>query len=149
MFNGVVLSFYQHWISWNSTLTVSPVALYRPRQLPESVWLSGQLFSGGLCHWHVLQVWLILVSILFTLDFVLISFLSSFVFYHHGSGMFGERLPLRYYLTAGMLLSGLFTSLFGLGFYWNIHALWYYCVMQVRFRQHFHTRYLTVGRVVA
>uniref|UniRef100_A0A8B9J8G6 Glucose-6-phosphate exchanger SLC37A2 n=1 Tax=Astyanax mexicanus TaxID=7994 RepID=A0A8B9J8G6_ASTMX len=46
------------------------------------------------------------------------------------SGMFGERLPLRYYLTSGMLLSGLFTSLFGLGFYWNIHSLWYYCLMQ-------------------
>ncbi|XP_062845011.1 glucose-6-phosphate exchanger SLC37A2 [Trichomycterus rosablanca] len=46
------------------------------------------------------------------------------------SGMFGERLPLRYYLTSGMLLSCLFTSLFGLGFYWNIHSLWYYCIMQ-------------------
>uniref|UniRef100_A0A4W4EED2 Glucose-6-phosphate exchanger SLC37A2 n=1 Tax=Electrophorus electricus TaxID=8005 RepID=A0A4W4EED2_ELEEL len=46
------------------------------------------------------------------------------------SGMFGERLPLRYYLTAGMLSSGLFTALFGLGFYWNIHSLWYYCFMQ-------------------
>ncbi|KAM9332125.1 glucose-6-phosphate exchanger SLC37A2 [Pholidichthys leucotaenia] len=47
------------------------------------------------------------------------------------SGIFGERLPLRYYLSAGMLMSGLFTSLFGLGFYWNIHALWYYAFVQV------------------
>uniref|UniRef100_A0A3Q3JIR4 Glucose-6-phosphate exchanger SLC37A2 n=1 Tax=Monopterus albus TaxID=43700 RepID=A0A3Q3JIR4_MONAL len=47
------------------------------------------------------------------------------------SGIFGERLPLRYYLTAGMLMSGLFTSLFGLGFYWNIHSLWYYAFIQV------------------
>uniref|UniRef100_A0AAR2L0Y4 Glucose-6-phosphate exchanger SLC37A2 n=1 Tax=Pygocentrus nattereri TaxID=42514 RepID=A0AAR2L0Y4_PYGNA len=46
------------------------------------------------------------------------------------SGMFGERLPLRYYLAVGMLSSGLFTSLFGLGFYWNIHSLWYYCLVQ-------------------
>ncbi|XP_051552096.1 glucose-6-phosphate exchanger SLC37A2 isoform X1 [Myxocyprinus asiaticus] len=46
------------------------------------------------------------------------------------SGMFGERLPLRYYLSTGMLLSGLFTVLFGLGFYWNIHSLWYYCLIQ-------------------
>ncbi|EHH56885.1 glucose-6-phosphate exchanger SLC37A2 isoform X1 [Macaca nemestrina] len=47
------------------------------------------------------------------------------------SGVFGERLPLRYYLSAGMLLSGLFTSLFGLGYFWNIHELWYFVVIQV------------------
>ncbi|XP_013881720.1 glucose-6-phosphate exchanger SLC37A2 [Austrofundulus limnaeus] len=47
------------------------------------------------------------------------------------SGIFGERLPLRYYLSFGMLMSGLFTSLFGLGFYWNIHSLWYYAFFQV------------------
>uniref|UniRef100_A0A672ZDI2 Glucose-6-phosphate exchanger SLC37A2 n=1 Tax=Sphaeramia orbicularis TaxID=375764 RepID=A0A672ZDI2_9TELE len=47
------------------------------------------------------------------------------------SGIFGERLPLRYYLSAGMLLSGLFTALFGLGFYWNIHSLGYYGFIQV------------------
>uniref|UniRef100_A0A3B3Z783 Glucose-6-phosphate exchanger SLC37A2 n=1 Tax=Periophthalmus magnuspinnatus TaxID=409849 RepID=A0A3B3Z783_9GOBI len=47
------------------------------------------------------------------------------------SGIFGERLPLRLYLTVGMLLSGLFTALFGLGFYWNIHSLTYYAFIQV------------------
>ncbi|EPY88767.1 hypothetical protein CB1_000154012 [Camelus ferus] len=47
------------------------------------------------------------------------------------SGIFGERLPLRYYLSAGMLLSGLFTSLFGLGYFWNIHVLWYFVLIQV------------------
>uniref|UniRef100_A0A8C2A0N3 Glucose-6-phosphate exchanger SLC37A2 n=1 Tax=Cyprinus carpio TaxID=7962 RepID=A0A8C2A0N3_CYPCA len=47
-----------------------------------------------------------------------------------GDGMFGERLPLRYYLSSGMILSGLFTVLFGLGFYWQIHSLWYYCLVQ-------------------
>uniref|UniRef100_A0A673ILQ1 Glucose-6-phosphate exchanger SLC37A2 n=1 Tax=Sinocyclocheilus rhinocerous TaxID=307959 RepID=A0A673ILQ1_9TELE len=46
------------------------------------------------------------------------------------NGMFGERLPLRYYLSSGMILSGLFTVLFGLGFYWQIHSLWYYCLVQ-------------------
>lgn len=48
------------------------------------------------------------------------------------SGIFGERLPLRYYLSTGMLLSGLFTSLFGLGYFWNIHVLWYFVLIQVR-----------------
>lgn len=45
--------------------------------------------------------------------------------------MFGERLPLRYYLSVGMLSSGLFTALFGLGFYWKIHSLGYYAFIQV------------------
>lgn len=47
------------------------------------------------------------------------------------SGIFGERLPLRYYLSFGMLMSGLFTCLFGLGFYLNIHSLGYYAFIQV------------------
>uniref|UniRef100_A0A663LTC5 Glucose-6-phosphate exchanger SLC37A2 n=1 Tax=Athene cunicularia TaxID=194338 RepID=A0A663LTC5_ATHCN len=47
------------------------------------------------------------------------------------SGIFGERLPLRYYLSGGMVLSGLFTALFGLGYFWDIHVLWYFIVMQV------------------
>lgn len=54
----------------------------------------------------------------------------SILFSH--SGIFGERLPLRYYLSGGMLLSGLFTALFGLGYYWNIHQLWYFVFVQVK-----------------
>ncbi|KFW11153.1 Sugar phosphate exchanger 2, partial [Fulmarus glacialis] len=46
------------------------------------------------------------------------------------SGIFGERLPLRYYLSGGMVLSGIFTALFGLGYFWNIHVLWYFIVVQ-------------------
>uniref|UniRef100_A0A8C6YNW9 Glucose-6-phosphate exchanger SLC37A2 n=1 Tax=Nothoprocta perdicaria TaxID=30464 RepID=A0A8C6YNW9_NOTPE len=49
------------------------------------------------------------------------------------SGIFGERLPLRYYLSSGMLLSGLFTALFGLGYFWNIHVLWYFIIIQSAF----------------
>ncbi|NXV53022.1 G6PT3 protein, partial [Uria aalge] len=47
------------------------------------------------------------------------------------SGIFGERLPLRYYLAGGMVLSGLFTALFGLGYFWDIHVLWYFIIVQV------------------
>ncbi|XP_074528367.1 glucose-6-phosphate exchanger SLC37A2-like [Halichoeres trimaculatus] len=47
------------------------------------------------------------------------------------SGILAERLPLRYYLTVGMLMSGLFTCLFGLGFYLNIHSLGYYASVEV------------------
>ncbi|XP_053187354.1 glucose-6-phosphate exchanger SLC37A2 isoform X2 [Scomber japonicus] len=59
------------------------------------------------------------------------SFLVAYAIGMFFSGIFGERLPLRYYLSFGMLMSGLFTCLFGLGFYWNIHSLWYYAVIQV------------------
>ncbi|XP_064124968.1 glucose-6-phosphate exchanger SLC37A2 [Loxodonta africana] len=47
------------------------------------------------------------------------------------SGIFGERLPIRYYLSAGMLLSGLFTAFFGMGYFWNIHMLWYFVLIQI------------------
>ncbi|CAJ0963702.1 unnamed protein product [Ranitomeya imitator] len=47
------------------------------------------------------------------------------------SGMIGERLPLRYFLSSGMVASGFFTVLFGLGYFYNIHNLTYYIVIQV------------------
>ena len=56
------------------------------------------------------------------------------VFTGHVSGCSGhiaERVDLRYYLTFGMLMSGLFTALFGFGRYWNIHHIGYYIAIQV------------------
>lgn len=47
------------------------------------------------------------------------------------SGIIGERLPIRYYLTGGMFASGLFTAMFGFGYFYNIHSLWFYIVAQV------------------
>lgn len=61
------------------------------------------------------------------------------LFFVFCSGIFGERLPLRYYLSFGMLTSGLFTCLFGLGFYWKIHSLAYYAFIQVLMQQHVNT----------
>uniref|UniRef100_A0A8C5T2I9 Solute carrier family 37 member 1 n=1 Tax=Malurus cyaneus samueli TaxID=2593467 RepID=A0A8C5T2I9_9PASS len=46
-------------------------------------------------------------------------------------GLIGERLPIRYYLTGGMLASGLFTAMFGLGYFYNVHNLWFYIIAQV------------------
>lgn len=54
------------------------------------------------------------------------------------SGIFGERLPLRYYLSFGMLTSGLFTCLFGLGYYWEIHSLLFYAFIQVEMQHSKH-----------
>uniref|UniRef100_A0A3P9KNH0 Glucose-6-phosphate exchanger SLC37A2 n=2 Tax=Oryzias latipes TaxID=8090 RepID=A0A3P9KNH0_ORYLA len=59
------------------------------------------------------------------------SFLVAYAIGMFISGIFGERLPLRYYLSFGMVTSGFFTCLFGLGFYWNIHSLGYYAFVQV------------------
>ncbi|GFY52478.1 glucose-6-phosphate exchanger SLC37A2 [Trichonephila inaurata madagascariensis] len=47
------------------------------------------------------------------------------------SGMAAERIDLRYYLSIGMILSGLFTYLFGLAFYLNIHSLSFFIIVQI------------------
>ncbi|XP_077985488.1 glucose-6-phosphate exchanger SLC37A2-like [Glandiceps talaboti] len=47
------------------------------------------------------------------------------------SGHIGERVNLRYFLTFGMIMSGLFTILFGMGYFWNVHTLPYYIVVQI------------------
>ncbi|KAL8190468.1 UNVERIFIED_CONTAM: hypothetical protein K2H54_054629 [Gekko kuhli] len=46
-------------------------------------------------------------------------------------GIIGERLPIRYYLTGGMFASGFFTAMFGLGYFYNIHNLWFYIAAQI------------------
>ncbi|KAJ6667662.1 hypothetical protein lerEdw1_016783 [Lerista edwardsae] len=47
------------------------------------------------------------------------------------SGIIGERLPIRYYLTGGMFASGLFTAMFGFGYFYNIHSLSFYIIAQI------------------
>uniref|UniRef100_A0AAQ5YJQ5 Major facilitator superfamily (MFS) profile domain-containing protein n=1 Tax=Amphiprion ocellaris TaxID=80972 RepID=A0AAQ5YJQ5_AMPOC len=59
------------------------------------------------------------------------SFLCAYAVGMYLSGIIGERLPIRLYLTVGMLTSGLFTCLFGLGYFYNIHSLGFYIFVQV------------------
>ncbi|XP_034042718.1 glucose-6-phosphate exchanger SLC37A1 [Thalassophryne amazonica] len=59
------------------------------------------------------------------------SFLCAYAIGMYLSGIIGERLPIRFYLTVGMLASGLFTCLFGLGYIYNIHSLGFYIFVQV------------------
>lgn len=47
------------------------------------------------------------------------------------SGYIGERMPLRYFLGFGMILCGLCTTLFGMGYFWDIHNLGFFIVAQV------------------
>ncbi|KAF6121762.1 solute carrier family 37 member 1 [Phyllostomus discolor] len=59
------------------------------------------------------------------------SFLCAYAVGMYLSGIIGERLPIRYYLTFGMLASGTFTALFGLGYFYNIHSFSFYVVTQI------------------
>uniref|UniRef100_A0AAX7TKB6 Major facilitator superfamily (MFS) profile domain-containing protein n=1 Tax=Astatotilapia calliptera TaxID=8154 RepID=A0AAX7TKB6_ASTCA len=59
------------------------------------------------------------------------SFLCAYAIGMYLSGIIGERLPIRLYLTVGMLASGVFTCLFGLGYIYNIHNLSFYIFVQV------------------
>lgn len=59
------------------------------------------------------------------------AFLCAYAIGMYLSGIIGERLPIRYYLTFGMLASGAFTALFGLGYFYNIHNFGFYVVIQI------------------
>ncbi|GCC17418.1 hypothetical protein chiPu_0017547 [Chiloscyllium punctatum] len=59
------------------------------------------------------------------------SFLCAYAVGMYASGIIGERLSIRLYLTFGMLSSGVFTALFGLGYFYNIHNLQYYILIQI------------------
>ncbi|XP_076928693.1 putative glycerol-3-phosphate transporter 1 [Bidens hawaiensis] len=47
------------------------------------------------------------------------------------SGHIGDRMNLRIFLTIGMVGTGLFTSLFGVGYWANIHVFYYYLMVQM------------------
>ncbi|XP_076687360.1 major facilitator superfamily transporter 16 isoform X2 [Andrena cerasifolii] len=47
------------------------------------------------------------------------------------SGFIAERVNLRYFLTFGMLASGISCYLFGIARPYNIHSLWYFVLVQV------------------
>lgn len=47
------------------------------------------------------------------------------------SGHIGDRMNLRVFLTIGMIGTGLFTSLFGVGYWANIHSFYYYLFVQM------------------
>jgi len=47
------------------------------------------------------------------------------------SGFVAEHMDLRHFLTVGMLLSGLMSVFFGLGYFWNLHSFAYFVTIQV------------------
>ena len=59
------------------------------------------------------------------------TYLLSYAIFMFVSGMIADRLDLRYFLSGGMICSGIITMIFGLSKYWNIHSLIYYDAIQV------------------
>ncbi|XP_046743102.1 glucose-6-phosphate exchanger SLC37A2 isoform X2 [Diprion similis] len=59
---------------------------------------------------------------------------SSFLFAYAGamflSGFVAERVNLRYYLSLGMIFSGICCYLFGIARPYEIHSLWYFILVQ-------------------
>lgn len=60
---------------------------------------------------------------------------SCYLFAYAGfmflAGYMAERIHLRYFLSFGMIFSGIFTYLFGLAYYYNIHNLYYFIILQI------------------
>ncbi|KAG7035606.1 putative glycerol-3-phosphate transporter 1, partial [Cucurbita argyrosperma subsp. argyrosperma] len=60
-----------------------------------------------------------------------LAFLGVYAGGMYFSGHLGDRMDLRIFLTLGMLGTGLFTTLFGLGYWANIHVFSYYLIVQM------------------
>ena len=60
-----------------------------------------------------------------------VAFLSFYALGMYFSGHFGDRCNLRIFLTVGMLGTALFTSLFGVAYWANIHNFYYFLVVQM------------------
>ncbi|KAM0935608.1 putative ABC-type glycerol 3-phosphate transporter [Dioscorea sansibarensis] len=60
-----------------------------------------------------------------------LAFLSVYSVGMYFAGHLGDRLNLRILLTVGMVGTGLFTSLFGFGYWLNIHSFFFYLVAQL------------------
>ncbi|MCD7465590.1 hypothetical protein HAX54_001597 [Datura stramonium] len=60
-----------------------------------------------------------------------VAFLACYSIGMYVAGHLGDSLDLRLFLTTGMIGSGIFVGLFGMGYFWNIHAFWFYLLMQM------------------
>ncbi|KAF3632889.1 putative glycerol-3-phosphate transporter 4 [Capsicum annuum] len=60
-----------------------------------------------------------------------VSFLFVYAMGMYFSGHVGDRMDLRIFLTIGMVGTGLFTALFGVGYWANLHFFYYYLIVQM------------------
>ncbi|XP_017087309.2 glucose-6-phosphate exchanger SLC37A2 [Drosophila bipectinata] len=59
------------------------------------------------------------------------AFLFTYAIAMFGSGFVAERVSLRYFLSMGMILTGVFTYMFGVASTSNVHSLWYFIAAQI------------------
>ncbi|KAK6248292.1 hypothetical protein QUC31_019857 [Theobroma cacao] len=60
-----------------------------------------------------------------------LAFLSSYAIGMYFAGHVGDRIDLRLFLVFGMMGSGLFTIIFGFGYWFDVHLLAYFMGVQV------------------
>ncbi|XP_004301733.1 PREDICTED: putative glycerol-3-phosphate transporter 4 [Fragaria vesca subsp. vesca] len=60
-----------------------------------------------------------------------VAFLACYSLGMYVAGHLGDTLDLRLFLTCGMVGSGVFVALFGMGYFWNIHVFGFYLGMQM------------------
>ncbi|KAL8539894.1 hypothetical protein ACS0TY_001482 [Phlomoides rotata] len=60
-----------------------------------------------------------------------LAFLGSYAMGMYVAGHLGDKLDLRLFLTTGMVGSGIFVGLFGMGYFWDIHNFTFYLAMQM------------------
>ncbi|KAL6131850.1 hypothetical protein ACLB2K_070223 [Fragaria x ananassa] len=60
-----------------------------------------------------------------------VAFLAVYAIGMYFSGHLGDRINLRIFLTIGMVGTGVFTSLFGIGYWGSIHSFYYYLAVQM------------------
>ncbi|XP_073032765.1 putative glycerol-3-phosphate transporter 4 [Primulina eburnea] len=60
-----------------------------------------------------------------------VAFLSCYSLGMYVAGHLGDTLDLRLFLTTGMVGSGTFVALFGMGYFFDVHVFWFYLAMQM------------------
>ncbi|XP_021286822.1 putative glycerol-3-phosphate transporter 1 [Herrania umbratica] len=60
-----------------------------------------------------------------------VAFLAVYAFGMYFSGHLGDRMNLRIFLTVGMIGTGLFTALFGVGYWAKLHSFYYFLIVQM------------------
>ncbi|XP_027103954.1 putative glycerol-3-phosphate transporter 1 [Coffea arabica] len=60
-----------------------------------------------------------------------VAFLFVYAIGMYFSGHVGDRMDLRLFLTAGMVGTGVFTALFGVGYWGNVHIFYYFLIVQM------------------
>ncbi|WOL07625.1 glycerol-3-phosphate transporter 4 [Canna indica] len=60
-----------------------------------------------------------------------VAFLACYSLGMYVAGHLGDSLNLRYFLATGMIGSGIFVILFGMGYFWDVHVFGFYLAMQM------------------